>query len=588
MRINPVYGRGRPFVTPRPIQVPQTPIESERKFEPVKATFPKQKLPPVGEKVAAVIPTIMKAPQITNALITSLIVQGVEVILVTDQPASNFPPQVKVVNQPKPFNYSLCMNLGRKALKADIYLFMNDDLIPPIHHHWVKDLVDPILKDEADFLVPLVNNVVPAVQLNLGPPSWIEYKGETCAYGGPIFVAKGNAPFDWDEDFTINCGDNVYSLMCNRYRMSVNYNVNFQHNEKTTRGNLDKEEEVKLFVEKYFVDHLLHLGERKLENIESHWQKPLIAQKILLLKPDHYGDIAESIEAILMLRDNADITVACGDFAKSLFEKFGIPTIPYNLFTEGGSASAFRGITEEEKALWKNFDLIIDMRTGTESLAYMEQSGVPFVHAKDVLKEIHNSNNGQIMRQFIASLNIWPKESRVSYWQDGEPLKIVIGPHASHITKQFPHYERLVNLLKTMRNVQLYIATNDPEKSLGLPTIWGSDIHETAEKIVQLAPHVYIGNDSGLSHYVGLVSYLHRILIPKLILHTGVSHIVEWQPGYGPTLSMRRAVHCAPCQNLNCVYNVMCLSDLQMSDVLTGIGACLNYQRQLALQKVNQ
>lgn len=587
MRVVPNYGRTRLFPRQPIIRTQPAKVEVQRKFEPVKAITSAQKLPAVGDKVAAVIPTLMKVPQITNALITSLIVQGVQVILVTDQPANNFPPQVKVIKQPQPFNYSQCMNLGIKVYKADIYMFMNDDLVPPIHHHWVKDLIEPITKDEADFVVPLVNNVVPAVQLNFGPPSWTDKRENSHVYGGPIFVAKGNAPFDWDEEFSLNCGDNVFSLMALKYRVSVNYNVNFQHNEKTTRGNVDKNDEVGLFVKKFFVEHLLHFGERELEHIEAHWQKPIVANKILVLKPDHYGDIAEAMEAILMLKEKADITVACGDFAKSLFEHFRIKTIPYNLFSEGGSASTFKGMTPEEKALWKNFDFIIDMRTGTESIPYMEESGIPFVHAKNVLKEIHEKNNGQLMRAFVASLNIWPNDSEIVYWKEGEPLKIVIAPHASHPSKQFPHFEHLVNILKGMHNVEIYVATNETSSAWGIPTVWGRDVHETAEKIVEMRPHVYIGNDSGLGHYVGFVSYLKKILIPKLILHTGVSHIEEWQPGYGPTLSMRKAVHCAPCQNLNCQYNVMCLSDMQMTDVFTGIGACLNYQKQLALQKFN-
>ena len=51
-------------------------------------------------------------------------------------------PKVKIIWYDKVFNFSLKCNLGAQAATGDVFLFMNDDIVP-VSEHWLEDLIVP-------------------------------------------------------------------------------------------------------------------------------------------------------------------------------------------------------------------------------------------------------------------------------------------------------------------------------------------------------------------------------------------------------------------------------------------------------------
>lgn len=196
------------------------------------------------DKVSVIIPTVQKNLSVLLLLVSSLCEDSVvdEILIINNinRPLKSHNPKLKILQQEKNLYVNASWNLGVESVKNDIFLIINDDILP-CKNFCSKIFKSGILDRENTGLVGIdvnyINQKPKDTKVLEYPESGniVFYKElnkfmQTGDWGSAFFGRKENY-YKIPDDIKIIFGDN-YLLYKNKENGKINYsvcNLNFNH-----------------------------------------------------------------------------------------------------------------------------------------------------------------------------------------------------------------------------------------------------------------------------------------------------------------------------------------------------------------------
>ena len=523
-------------------------------------------------KLSIIIPTILRDPQKTITLLNAL--PPHEVILVdnrTSPQASDFPAHVKHIPFPTPFSYSKVCNEGAKHATGDILLFLNDDIV------FEKGAIETLLSNMTPEISMLScqwrdskyasYSACVSLRLEGSGVQVVQYTEYPDLLGGPcLMIWKNifNKIGGFDEDFHITHSENVLSLQASKFGpLRVIPDVLFVHDERTSRGPLDDPKDTEIFFKKYSREILK--SSKISSSVDIYRSTTVKADKLLLIKPDHIGDMAifmSLLPHITAKYPNSEIHIAANNTGiKMLQESYWPPSRLHklNILSDGGVASSPLPVNPME---------IVNLNSQKFDFAlYFRNDYLNFTHFLEF--PLHRMQSESTYSNMFLFLVEAPHPG------GGLPQEIktiVVSDLCSHSIKSYPRMQDLVSsLLKFGFNIVIGGEGKLSKEFPTLETISAPTVTQYAREVISIAD-LYIGYDTGPTHMVALES---NGDMPILQIFSGLVLKKDYCARAKNLIALSHKVPCSPCRNLQCQNNQSCLSNLSVSDILSAIGEFL-------------
>ena len=523
-------------------------------------------------RLSVIIPTIFRDPAKTITLLNAL--SQHEIILVdnrTNPQSSDFSPHIKHIPFPVTFSYSKVCNEGARHATGDILLFINDDVV--LETGAIQALVDNITPEvsmlSCQWRDSKYTSYSACVSLRTegSGVTAVPYTEYPDLLGGPcLMIWKNifNKIGGFDEDFHITHSENVLSLQARKFGpLRVIPNVLFVHDERTSRGPHDDPKDTEVFFKKYAKEILK--GRKISSSVDIYRSTTVKADKILLIKPDHIGDMAMFMNLLPHITSkypNSEIHIAANNTGiKMLQEGYWPPSRLHklNILSDGGVASTRLPVNPIEIANLNSqkFDLAL----------YFRNDNLDFTHFLDC--PIHRMQSESTYSNMFLFLVEAPHPG------GGLPQEIktiVVSDLCSHPIKSYPHIKDLVsNLLKFGFSIVIGGEGGLSKEFPSLETISAPTVTQYAREVISIAD-LYIGYDTGPTHMVALES---NGDMPIIQIFSGLVLKKDYCARAKNLIALSHKVPCSPCRNLQCRSNQACLSNLSVNDILSALGEFL-------------
>ena len=343
-------------------------------------------------------------------------------------------------------------------------------------------------------------------------------------------------------------------------------------------------------------------------------------RSILLIKPDHIGDLILGLDAFMVVRrafPEAQLTLACGPWNADIARSLGIfdDVHPIDFFNpkaergfDGFVPGMLNGLPE------RRFDLAVDMRVDPETRIILRhvdatyKCGYESPHHHDVmtfflphqitreaernlgmhqgllmLRLAHSvvdlfraaPETAALLRDRIAQL---PAAIDLSF-ATGRPL-VAVNTGSGRLAKNWPsdRFAELVRWLSDQMDVAvLLLGTKDQVeeydgivggcRAQNVVSVAGrSTLREAIGLIGQAS--MYVGNDTGLTHVAA------RLGLPTIAIFSGIDPTGMWA-AVGPDVTIVKApVPCSPCHILklaDCHHGHACIRAIDVGTIRNAI-----------------
>jgi ADP-heptose:LPS heptosyltransferase len=322
--------------------------------------------------------------------------------------------------------------------------------------------------------------------------------------------------------------------------------------------------------------------------------------RILLLKLDHIGDFALTLDAFRLLRETwpkAEITLVCGPWNIPLAEQSGFfdNIVSCDFYPEistdyDGDAVIAEGIMKYRSLNLGSYDLAIDFRTFEDNrmlLSYTDAkyragyaaAGVALDLALPSASEAgmmaHIGGRGMALAAAAAWTFGVPAGGRdtllngrkpVRYFDDGIVIGMSPGTRnalRSWGRERFAELARILHAEKRCRFVLIGSNAERPDTRLIAESLPDPDVVDLAGRtaIVDLPPvfaglDLFIGGETGTTHIAALMG------VPTLCIFSGVTNVNSWRPVGPKVVALHGNVPCSPCylsHLKDCQWNLRCM-----------------------------
>lgn len=353
------------------------------------------------------------------------------------------------------------------------------------------------------------------------------------------------------------------------------------------------------------------------------------APNILLIKPDHIGDLFLAFPAVEALRTywpDCKLTVVCAPGNIELAQNSG-------LFDEVRGFSFFAAMSENVKkptseiysgitaAVPEHYDIAIDMRHDDDTrplLGYVSADikagfdsqgarytpldiSLPQIQQNNPLyKNLHNIDRLNLLVARIASALRPPTDSPVQQLVDkssfANPLKgrpfAVLAPGAGTKAKKWSaqSYATLAKSLIDKYGLEVVVIGGPGEKEFADEILALAGPEHVLDLVGKLplkdmpgaidGAAVFIGNDTGATHLAALMG------VPTIGIFSGVADINIWKPVGDNVDVIKATVACSPCHIArleDCVANHICMTAITVDAVLEVVDEKLAVSRLRAI-----
>jgi len=359
--------------------------------------------------------------------------------------------------------------------------------------------------------------------------------------------------------------------------------------------------------------------------------RPKVFKRVIVLRPDHIGDVLFSLPALRALRKelpNARIDFLIGSWARSLLPQdskdfHGIEVIEFSASWLGrpkkkrfGLMAVFRLaclLRRRERDLGGAYDLVVDLRGDFQSILAARLAGARFLAGRGYtglgffldleLSEVKGRHQVECNLALIESLGFGPLETTNpkleltgeeieqgrallrTYGVDGS--KVVIGIHAGagNPTKIWggDKYADLIKWIITKTPSQVVIFGGPKDRSVTNDVVIALKGLRTEGRVVDLCGKlpglrsfmmaacqctVFVGNDSGPGHIAAALG------VPVISVFSGTNDPTEWGPRGPSVVIVRKRVDCENCGLTFCDHH-SCMVGLDPSTVYKALRRCV-------------
>jgi len=343
-------------------------------------------------------------------------------------------------------------------------------------------------------------------------------------------------------------------------------------------------------------------------------------RSVLLIKPDHIGDLILGLDAFLVLRrafPAAHLTLACGPWNADIAGSLGIfdDVHPIDFFNPKAERGFDGFVPNMLNGLpGKHFDLAVDMRIDPDTRIILRhvdatyKCGYESPHHNDIMTfflphQITPSaernlgmHQGLLMLRLAHSvadffraapevagllrehIALQPATIDLSF-ATGRPL-VAVNTGSGRLAKNWPsdRYEELVRWLSDQMGVAvLLLGTKDQVaeydgiiavcRAPNVVSVAGRSTLREAIGLIGRAS-MYIGNDTGLTHVAA------RLGLPTIAIYSGIDPTGMWA-SVGPDVTIIKApVPCSPCHILklaDCHHGHACIRAIDVGTVRNAI-----------------
>ena len=344
---------------------------------------------------------------------------------------------------------------------------------------------------------------------------------------------------------------------------------------------------------------------------------------VLLLNLAHLGDLILALPAILRLKDkikNCDLDIVVGDYNVDLAKSFNIfrNVYVYNFFEAKSSKAPARSAEKEEMLLERlaPYDIAIDlrrppdtrfllfkveatMRVGFTTFSQLDEQLDVCMATDDSNYEFGKAkahNLSSISLQLLQLIDPIPIRS-IPLPQLGADVtpenSVGIFPFAGQELKEWPA-DRFLELTaqiladRLFDRVNVYVSGNEIERASGFSKIRGAELNVglgIQKLVLSLKTNgVVIANNSFGAHFASLLN------IPVIGIYGGHETFIEWQPPFGENKIIYSDLNCSPCHlahQSQCPFNLLCLGQITVNDVLKVLHEYKHIQRPMAMRHFN-
>jgi len=549
--------------------------------------------------VSVIMPTIFKDWHLLNKCLQSL--RGptvVEILVIDNRPetkdeliGSPVPLPYRIIHAPGEFNWSKLNNIGAKEAVGDFLLFLNDDLYSPdLSDSWVRTLVSAFENPKVNIAAPVLLNPNRTIQ---SAGCYRTSEGCTVAHSRIMPTVEHHAAFveavvgaammfrrdafqPFDESLKVLLAD---SEICLRVGGCVIVpEAQLIHHERTSRG--PDGPQAKQDEERF--KSLYPMQQSDLLRSNLVWDCSI--KRVLILKLDHIGDFAISLEAVRDMKRsmrNAQFDLVCGPWlvalatSTELFDR----VFPLDFFKADASAGIVPSIDPTEFRSFimsKSYDFAIDLRAapesrlilkeldnlaitvGFESPHYTPDISLPYSCSRTTIRGAHNSDD---LKHLVAQLPVISGYPRLTSASMGKTVGFHIG--ASSDVKRWTKWVQLCDLLvaKGYKLVQFGMADDTLVTNDALDMRGGSDLAGFSSMVDEFCA-IYLGHDTGTTHLVAQRG------VPVIEIVSGLVDPAEWQARGEFVSSLWRQQKCTPCYRNPCRIGKPCIVDVEPEDVL--------------------
>ncbi len=562
------------------------------------------------DQVSVIIPTIFKDMDLLSRCLQSLRGEAVkEIILIDNRPETNdelagSPCSVpyRIIHAPGEFNWSKLNNIGAKEAIGDFLLFLNDDLYSPdFSDEWIKPLLETFTVNRR------VNIAAPAL---LNPDRTIQSagcyrtsEGCTVAHSKIMPTMENHAYFveavvgaammfrretfqPFDENLKVLLADSEICLR--RGGCVIVPDSQLIHHERTSRGpdGMQAKMDEELFKSKY----PMQPSELYRSNLIG---RPRV-NRILVIKLDHIGDFAISLEAARELRyqfRGRPMDLVCGAWNVSLAEKSGLfnRIFPMEFFRADASAGIVPMLDVKEFREFirsTSYDFAIDLRAAPESRIVLKELDnlaitvgfdspyytpdihLPYACSRTIVRGGHNSDD---LKHLVSRLPLIDTSPRCITAASSKTIGFHIG--SSSDVKRWTKWDKLCTLLheEGYDLIQFGMDRDEFVSELAQDMRGKSDLAGFAQMVNEHCD-IYLGHDTGTTHLVAQRG------VPVIEIVSGLVDPAEWQARGEFVSSLWRSQKCTPCYRNPCSIGKPCIVSVEPEDVLIELRAMQDRQ----------
>jgi ADP-heptose:LPS heptosyltransferase/glycosyltransferase involved in cell wall biosynthesis len=308
--------------------------------------------------------------------------------------------------------------------------------------------------------------------------------------------------------------------------------------------------------------------------------------RILLLKLDHIGDFLLTVDAFRLIRDtwpNADITLVCGPWNKSIAEQLGLfnTVISCNFYPNTTTqydkeAVTRRGLAEYRALALGSYEIAVDLRcyddnrlclfhTDATYRAGYAADGVELDLALPVGSESEMRAHIGARTLALAAAVAWTfgtpvGEARHGILNGRAPVRlfkdgVVVGisPGTRSLLRSWgrERFRELAQILQSRGNYRIVLIGGEADRA---DTQYIAEFLQKADAIdlagtlpiADVPPifaglDLFIGGETGTTHMAALMG------VPTLCIHSGQTNVDSWRPVGPHVVTLRGNVACSPC-----------------------------------------
>jgi len=308
--------------------------------------------------------------------------------------------------------------------------------------------------------------------------------------------------------------------------------------------------------------------------------------RILLLKLDHIGDFLLTIDAFRLIRDtwpNADITLVCGPWNKSIAEQLGLfnTVISCNFYPDTTTqydkeAVTRRGLAEYRALALGCYDIAVDLRcyddnrlclfhTDATYRAGYAADGVELDLALPTSSESEMRAHIGARTLALAAAVAWTFGTPVGDARHGilngrAPIRLFkdgavvgISPGTRSLLRSWgrERFRELARMLQSRGNYRIVLIGGEGDRADTqyiaefLPE---GDVVDLAGRLpladvppVFAGLDLFIGGETGTTHMAALMG------VPTVCIHSGQTNVESWRPVGPNVVTLRGRVACSPC-----------------------------------------
>lgn len=358
-------------------------------------------------------------------------------------------------------------------------------------------------------------------------------------------------------------------------------------------------------------------------------ERPAGIRRVLLLRPDHLGDVIFALPAIEALRralPEARIDLLVGPWSRPLFPPgagegmeflfFDAPWLarpPRARLGLRGALSLARRLRQRAREIGGAYDLAVDLRGDFRLILAARLAGVRYLAGRGITglgflldaegREVPGRHQVEGNLALLEAAGFGPLETvNPSIALSGEEVeagravlrahgaanaKLVVGVHpgAGTATKRWApeKFATLITRIAAELPARVLLLGGPGDRPAADAVLAAMGEARSSRRVADLcgalptlrafmgvarACHLFVGNDSGPSHIAAALG------VPVLCLFSGTNDPAEWGPRGGAVVILRRRIECEGCGLAECGHH-SCMVQLDVEAVFQAVRRCV-------------